>query len=145
MEFRNDRLVFGLLVLLFCAIVGSQGADRTPSRTVVELVSVTYKPARIAASETFRENAPVDVQHAKAEQGQPSPPARAARTSASVSKVLKVSCRPAACRGRTPAMNARKPEPPLPAVFVPIRRLGLYLQARLGTPQHGKAAEKRKR
>jgi hypothetical protein len=42
-------------------------------------------------------------------------------------------------------MNARKPQPPPPAVFVPIRRLGLYLQAQMGTPQHGKAAEKRKR
>jgi hypothetical protein len=170
MESHSDRFVFGLLVLLFCAIATSRGPDRTPSGTVVELVSVVFKPARIAANEPVpiepkaagewanaqtAAPAPLAVRHAKTVPRQGSTAVRSARASMGVSNVAKVSCRPSVCRARASATNpimehaaarqGRKPEPPLPAVFVPIRTLGLYLQARLGAPQHGKAARERKR
>jgi hypothetical protein len=166
MEFRSDRFAFGLLVLLFCAIAAWRGTDQTPSRVVVELVSVVFKPARIVAHEplpieakaageweSIQTAAPTQetsaaVQKAKAVLKQRSAVVSSPRTSVAASKVPKISCRPPACRARAEhaaVPQSRKPEPPLPSVFVPIRNLGLYLQARMGAPQHGKTAEKRKR
>jgi hypothetical protein len=189
MEFRTDRFVFGLLVLVLCGIATWRGPDRTPSEEVVELVSVVYRPARPTAYEPvpvetkaagesanaqsatparetstdhiasskrpLQEHASPPGQRAKEVPRQGSATVRSARASMGDSNAAKVSCRPSACRARATATNAvtkhaaarqgRKPEPPLPAVFMPIRKLGLYLQARLGTPQHGKAAGERKR
>lgn len=175
MESRSDRFVFGLLVLLFCAIATWRGPDRTPSEEVVELVSVFYRPARITAYEpvpaeakaagesanaqsaapareasanhiaspkpSLQGRASPAVRHAKAVPRQGAAPMRSARTSMGVSKVAKAN----AIMEQAAARQGRRPEPPLPAMFVPIRRLGLYLQARLGTSQHGKAAGERKR
>jgi len=177
MEFRTDRFVFGLLVLLLCAIATWQGPDRTPSEEVVELVSVVYRPARITAQEPLPIETRAAGEGANAQstgpaqetstdhialpkrplQGRALPAVRHAKeaTRLGSATVAKHSCRPSACRARATATNAvtkhaaarqgRKQEPPLPAVFVPIRKLGLYLQARLGTPQHGRGAGERKR
>ena len=126
MEFRGDRFVFGLLVLLFCAIAAWRGPDRTPSKMVVELVSVTYKPARMVAFEPVPMEPKVAGEWANAQSVDPAQETSAATEHAAVRR-------------------GQKPEPPLPAVFMPIRRLGFYLQARLGAPQHPKASRERKR
>ena len=182
MEAAVTRFAFRLIVLLGCAIAALHGEEQTPSREVVELVSIIYKPARLEAkADGESENAqtaapapapatnansvaspkpllqgraPLVVQHANSVRRPVA--TRSARTSVPVPGVVKASCRPSACRAAVPASNAvikrtgapqgRKAEPPLPAVFVPVRTLGLYLQARMGAPRDGKAAPgKRKR
>lgn len=130
MESRGYRFEFGLLVLLGCAIAAWHGEDRTPTHEVVELVSVVYKPARIVPSEQ-------------------------ATTPVAATPVAKASCRPPGCGAKArsttaaakhaQARQARNAQPPLPAVLVPIRTLGLYLQDRLGTQQQEKPARKRQR
>jgi hypothetical protein len=180
MDTAFGRFAFQMLVLLACAIATWGGPDPTPTREVVELVSVVYKPARIEASaavepvnaqatvsspETNAEQLvlpkqaqgqpPVVVQQAKVAPPEEPAPARSTRKSVAASEA-KVSCRPPACREAEPGKQAvtkrtdtrqarkaeppRPTEPPLPAVFVPVRRLGLYLQARLGVESQGTAA-----
>lgn len=171
MDSAVNLFLFRLLVVLMCAIAAWRGAQQPPTRDVVELVSVVYKPARVQAqtqTQTQFAVEPVNVlpaapilAQAKATKVAPSerllqrraaPPVRHAK--AVRPQVAKVSCRPPACRAaaprakaiikRTGARQVRKAEPPLPAVFVPIRNLGLYLQARLGL-QDAKATPKKKR
>jgi hypothetical protein len=166
------RFAFRLLVLLVCVIASWRGAEQRPSREVVELVSVVYKPARMEAAAAAEPSnahtaaplaqasadsgappkrpvqgpAPAAVQQAKAVPRREPTAAHSARPSMAVPKVVKVSCRPAACHAAPAATRTAKKrpgarqEPPLPAVFVPVRTLGLYLQARLGAPREGKAA-----
>jgi hypothetical protein len=150
------RYAFRTLVLLACAIAGWGGEDPTPTREVVELVSVFDKPARM---EVQAPGEPVEAQtvaqHANAAPRQEIAATRSARTSMTVPSKVNVSCRPPACRAagtgkiaatkRTGARQERKAEPPLPAIFVPIRKLGLYLQARLGAPRDEKARGNRNR
>ena len=134
MDSALARYAFRLLVLVACAIAAWGGPDPTPTREVVELVSVFDKPARIeakAASELA--SAPTVVQHAKAAPRQAAV-TRSAKTSATVSSGVKN-----VVAKRSGARQAPKAEPPLPAMFVPIRELGLYLQARMGTARDGKA------
>lgn len=186
MESRTYRVEFGLLVLLVCAIMAWFGEDRTPSREVVELVSVVYKPARMVPSEPVAMDimaagewatpqavaaaAPMDVAAPKqlahgrapvvaprARAGpRPEPaPVRAAKASIAAPGVVKAACRPPTCGARARATNAVAKrtglhdagpvEPPLPRVFVPIRKLGLYLQARLDAPRPAKAAPRQPR
>jgi hypothetical protein len=186
MDTAFGRYAFQMLVLLACAIATWGNADQTPTREVVELVSVVYKPARIEATrieastacgpanaqtiasfpETSAEQiaspklvqsqAPVVVQQTEVAPRQEPAATRATRKSATAPSEVKVSCRPPACRTadpgkqavttRTDTRQARKAQPPLPAeppvpaVFVPVRKLGLYLQARLGVESDGKAA-----
>lgn len=177
------RLAFHVLVLLACAIAAWRGAEQTPTREVVELVSVVYKPARVqavtagestnaqtatptpeanadhgvaSAKRLAQMRAPVVVQHAKTgPRPEPAASRSSARAPAAAQSVIKVSCRQPTCRAATPAPKAvskraairqgRQAEPPLPAVFVPVRKLGLYLQARLGTARDAKAPGKRRR
>ena len=182
MDTAFARCAFQMLVLLACLIATWGGADQTPTREVVELVSVVYKPARVvpqeaaagsvnahtaaSAPETNAEQvaspkqvqsqAPAVVQHVKAAPSQEPAPTRSTKKPVTPPSEVKVSCLPPACRPadpgkpavtkRTDTRQARKAapprpaEPPLPAVFVPVRRLGLYLQARLGVESDGKAA-----
>jgi hypothetical protein len=181
MDTALARFAFHMLVLLACAVFSWVGADQTPTREVVELVSVVYKPARAEASaaggpENFAQTtasspetnaeggaspklvqgqAPVVVEHANVEPRQEPAPTRSTKKPVTAPSEVKVSCRPPACRTadpekqavtkRTETRQARKAapaqvEPPLPAVFVPVRRLGLYLQARLGVESDGTAA-----
>lgn len=195
MDFAVTRFAFGLLMLLACAIPGWHAAEQTPSRMVVELVSVVYtsapkqaeppvtieakavgekanaeaaseaaapiaqaNPEPIAAPKRLSRGraAPV-AQHAKAVPRQRAAAVRSAKTSVATPPRAKASCRPPACRAattaaataavmkHTSARHARKAEPPLPAMFVPIRTLGLHLQARLGLPQHAKAGQRQRR
>ncbi len=50
MDTAFGRYAFQMLVLLACVIATWGGEDKTPTREVVELVSVVYKPARVEAS-----------------------------------------------------------------------------------------------
>lgn len=169
MDSAVNLFLFRLLVVVLCVVAAWRGAQQPPTRDVVELVSVVYKPARMQAQAQAQVAvepvnvlpAPPILAQAKAAQVAPSkpllqrrtvPPVRHAKTVRP--QIVKVSCRPPACRAaapgakatikRTGARQVRKAEPPLPAVFVPIRNLGLYLQARLGL-QDAKAAPKKKR
>lgn len=189
MDFAVTRFAFGLLVLLACAIPGWHAAEQTPSRMVVELVSVVYtsaprqaeppvtieakatadranaeaaapiaqaNPEPIAAPKRLSRGraAPV-AQHAKAVPKQRAAAVRSAKASVASPARARASCRPPGCRAtaaasaavmtRTSARHARQAEPPLPAMFVPIRKLGLYLQTRLGLPQHAKAGPRQRR
>lgn len=95
--------------------------------------------------------------HAKAPR-QVSAGTRSARKPVAVAKnpsVVRASCRPPTCRAATPATKAvvkrtaarpgKKAEPPLPAVLVPIRTLGLRLQAWLGAQQEAARPSRRPR
>jgi hypothetical protein len=162
------RFATGLLVLMVCAFAAWLGPDRTPSRTVTELVSVVHfwPRAEVKAAGEL----------ARAEPTAPAPETNSIRraspkrlaegrapsfvTRAHVHRA-KDSCRSPTCRQAALARNAvrkqvaarqaPKAEPQLPAVFVPIRNLGLYLQARLAAlgvekaaPAKRKAGRKRK-
>jgi len=183
MDTAFGRYAFHVLVLLACAIATWHGADSTPTREVVELVSVVYKPARLearavdepasivqtAASPSTESNAeqvappkqvqsqgPVVVQHAKVAPRTEPPAPRPTKKFVKAQSEAKVPCSPPACPAADPAVPAvmkrtdtRPPkkaepalpaEPPLPAVFVPVQRLGLYLQARLGVESDRKPA-----
>jgi hypothetical protein len=183
MDTSFGRYAFQMLVLLACAIATWGGDDPTPTREVVELVSVVYKPARIQAGadggtanaqttaaspgataelvappKQVQAQAPVAVQHAKVAPRQQEPaPARSGGKPKAAPSEVKMSCRSTACpvadpgkqaaTKRTNTRQARKAQPPLPAeapplpaVFVPVRKLGLYLQARLGVEPEGKRA-----
>lgn len=171
MDSAVNLFLFRLLVVVMCVVAAWRGAQQPPTRDVVELVSVVYKPARVQAQPQAQAQVAVEpvnvlpaapvLAQAKAAQVAPSKPLLQRRTAPPVRhaktvrpQIVKVSCRPPACPAaapgakaiikRTGARQARKAEPPLPAVFVPIRNLGLYLQARLGL-QDAKAAPKKKR
>lgn len=149
MDSFGTRFAFRTVVLLTCAVVAWQGPERTPTREVEELVSVVFKPARIqadapaepvntlvAAPPVAQDTKAADIKAAdfKAVPRREPAVARAARAPAARPQVVKASMR------HTVVRPLPKAEPPLPAVFVPIRNLGLRLQARLGAPRDEKAA-----
>lgn len=172
MRSRGYRFEFGLLVLLGCAIAAWHGDDRTPTHEVVELVSVVYKPARIVPSEPAPSagEAPGErASHAAAPAQQasavrvaaPKPPAQVRvppavqHAKAEPRQRSGGACRPPGCNAKArsttaaptyaKARQARDAQAPLPAVLVPIRTFGLYLQDRLGLQQQGKPPRKRQR
>lgn len=188
MDSHGQRHVLHAVVLMGCIFVGVFGQDKTPTRDVVEMVSVVYKPARtvpaelpaslpvnggelsaqVALSDSLGPNELPDSSAATVQrpqvvdaQGGVSPghgsralpdrgvhaAAPAVKPSTNFKGVVRTSCRPAGCTehaysGKARVKNARKAARPqnahqearLPAVFVPIRKLGLYLQARTGGP-----------
>jgi hypothetical protein len=178
MDSHSQRHWLNAVVLIGCVLVGLYGQDRTPTRNVVEMVSVVYKPARsvpaempatlqaeaveashqVAVSDTLGPDellvSPVAVASAQADHVPKAVPARAlhaaagtVRTAPNFKGVVRASCRAPGCTdhadpGKAPKRHARhaggpdavKHEAKLPEVFVPIRRLGLYLQARTGGP-----------
>lgn len=137
------------------------GAPIAPSNApAVELSPTsTSSPESSAAVDGSPKRAqsqpPVVVQDAKPSQ-EPAPTRPAKKKSVAAANEVKESCRPPACRSadhgkqvatkRTDTPQTRKAEPPrpaeppVPAVFAPVRRLGLYLQAQLGVEPEGKAA-----
>ncbi|MBA3774303.1 MAG: hypothetical protein H0X13_17985 [Ramlibacter sp.] len=166
-----NRVVFGLLVLVASTIATWRDAD-PPSRMITELVSVVYVPPRteampvahlapvapiepaapgpetnaVAAAEPAKPlqvRAPrvagrTHVPHAKALPNAGRAVTRTARASATAPAAATVMT-------RTAARHQAGAEPPTPAVFVPIRNLGLYLQARLpASPQEKPVPSKRK-
>lgn len=161
MDTAFGRYAFQLLVLLACVVAAWIGEDRTPTREVVETVSVLYKPARVepaaggldnpqstASPNTSAElvvsprqvqgQAPAVAQHAKAAaRPEPAPPRSPTKPVTAPSEVKQAVKKPTDKRQARKAEPPPPAEPPLPAVFVPVRRLGLYLQARLGVEPEG--------
>lgn len=142
------RFSFGLLVLLACAIAAWHSAEPPPTREVVELVSVMYKPARVISA------APVEAVKLESTAAAPVPvPAAGIHRVSAPKRVARA--RPAPGAKALPRQQPRAPvarqeqeaQAPLPAVFVPIRSLGFFLQARLGLareePQEQPAQRKR--
>lgn len=127
------------------AEVAAMGPDTPAANAVV--------CANAAPTASAKRRATPVAQHAQAGAGRAA--VRPARTSVATSNVAKASCRPPGCRARVPAARAAarpagarpgpQPEPPLPALLVPIRNLGLYLQARLGTQPHGRTSTGKRR
>jgi hypothetical protein len=187
MDSHGQRHVLHAVVLMGCVFVGVYGQDRTPTRDVVEMVSVVYKPARnlptetpaslpadggepsaqVALSESLGPNElpePAATVHRprvvdgqgglRPGHGSKALPERglhaaapAVKPSTNYKGVVRTSCRPAGCTehahsgkgrvksaGKTARPQKATQEARLPAVLVPIRKLGLYLQARTGGP-----------
>lgn len=169
----SSRAVVGFVILLMCAIAPLR--DPRPTRTITEVVSVTYLPARnpvptpsLQAAATPQ--APAGVRERSAERSAPvqaslQPPAggqalrpafapgavahagdkaahsprrrgaraRAQDTSKRRPGIVRVASHvPASCA----AVARHSPAPPqMPAIFVPVRELGLLLESKLVGPQ----------
>lgn len=123
----------------------AEPAAPAPETIAVQPASPKHSPPGRAPSVAARAH----VQHAKAVPQEEPAVARPVKAAVAV-PIVKASCRPPACRVAARATNAvrkqaaayhaPKAQPPLPAVFVPIRNLGLYIQTRMAAPRDGKAA-----